>query len=181
MKDGYFYFVPASAGKTDIDKSLGYLCITKYPKRASYSIQCSLGQEIAAKLGCHGEIEIYLSSDTYTNAQSILIGKICLSQNTRLFVDSSITTAAADSVSPSQYVIVTTCGRTICYAVLEKGEQPLPEPEPKAAAAQPQDTIRQSVSTIQAILFINPSSLKVSYVGTFPVVPSIPKDDNSDD
>lgn len=138
MKDGYFYFVPASAGKTDIDKSLGYLCITKCPKRASYSIQCSLGQEIAVKLGCHGEIEIYLSSDTYTNAQSILIGKICLSQNTRLFVDSSITTAAADSVSPSQYVIVTTCGRTICYAVLEKGEQPLPEPEPKAAA-QPQE------------------------------------------
>ena len=39
MKDGYYYFIPAVAGKTDVDKSLGYVCVTKYPRRSS--IPCS--------------------------------------------------------------------------------------------------------------------------------------------
>lgn len=148
MKDGYYYFIPASAGKTDVDKSLGYLCVSKCPKRAAYSIQCSLGQEIAAKLCCQGTIEIFLSPCTYVTAQSILIGKIPLAPKARLFIDSALQAAAADAFDTEQYVIVTAGGRTICYAVLLKKETPAPPPE---AAEEPkvQKTPQQQIQTQQ--------------------------------
>ena len=115
MKDGYYYFIPASADKTDVDKSLGYLCVTKYPKGASYSIQCSLSQEIAAKIGGQGLIEIFLSPTTYITAQSILIGKIFVAPKVRLFVDSSLQASAVNVFDEDQYAIITANGRTLCY------------------------------------------------------------------
>ena len=130
MKDGYYYFIPASADKTDVDKSLGYLCVTKYPKGASYSIQCSLSQEIAAKIGGQGLIEIFLSPTTYITAQSILIGKIFVAPKVRLFVDSSLQASAVNVFDEDQYAIITANGRTLCYSVLVKKKNAVPPPDP---------------------------------------------------
>lgn len=131
MKDGYYYFMPVTAGKMNIDKSLGYISVSKCPKRSSYSMQCSLGQEIPAKFNCRGIIEVFLSSDTYVNAESIRLGRLDPASKGKLFIDSLIPSIAADSVGPEQYVIVTTSGRTLCYATLfEKQEQPAAPAEP---------------------------------------------------
>lgn len=146
MKDGYYYFIPASADKTDVDKSLGYLCVTKYPKCASYSIQCSLSQEIAAKISGQGPIAIFLSPVTYITAQSILIGKIFVAPKARLFVDSSLQVSTVNMFDEDQYVIVTANGRTLCYAVLFKKKNAVSPPDAlkEAQAKQTAPLVQQA-------------------------------------
>ena len=144
MKDGYYYFIPAVAGKTDVDKSLGYVCVTKYPRRASYSMQCSLSRDAAAALGVQGTVEIHLSASSYIDEQSILIGRIRLAPKARLFIDASLPAAGAESIGPDQYAVVSANGRTLFYSVLEK------KPSEKTEAdAQPEASIQASAA-IQA-------------------------------
>lgn len=136
MKDGYYYFIPASAGKTDADKSLGYVSVTRHPKRRSYSIQCSLDRNAIGQSGNNNQTEIFLSSDTFINAQSIMIGKMSPSPAARIFTDVSLPASAVDTIEPEQYLIVTSSGRTLCYSVLCKQEpsaKPQQPPEPPPA------------------------------------------------
>lgn len=149
MKDGYYYFIPAVAGKTDVDKSLGYVCVTKYPRRSSYSMQCSLSRDAAAPLGVQGTVEIHLSASSYIDEQSILIGKIRLAPKTRLFIDVSLPAAGVESIGPDQYAVVSASGRTLFYSVLEKkhsegAEASVQTSDAVQAPAQPRQPVPQS-------------------------------------
>ncbi|MBS5571228.1 MAG: hypothetical protein KHX22_08165 [Clostridiales bacterium] len=149
MKDGYYYFIPAVAGKTDVDKSLGYVCVTKYPRRSSYSMQCSLSRDAAAPLGVQGTVEIHLSASSYIDEQSILIGRIRLAPKTRLFIDVSLPAAGVESIGPDQYAVVSASGRTLFYSVLEKkhsegAEASVQTSDAVQAPAQPRQPVPQS-------------------------------------
>ena len=168
MKDGYYYFIPAVAGKTDVDKSLGYVCVTKYPRRSSYSMQCSLSRDAAAPLGVQGTVEIHLSASSYIDEQSILIGRIRLAPKTRLFIDVSLPAAGVESIGPDQYAVVSASGRTLFYSVLEKkhsegAEASVQTSDAVQAPAQPRPVTQPALPSAgrnlihlkQPILFIN--------------------------
>ena len=124
MKDGYYYFISAAAEKNEYDKSLGYICISKSPGRNYFSIQCSLNKERAVKLAnARRPIEIYLSPVTYITNGSFAIGKFSLGQKGRLFLDSSLPVAIANSFNENQYIIITAGERTIYYSEIYRKPQ----------------------------------------------------------
>lgn len=123
MKDGYFYFIPASAGKNEHDKSLGYICISQSPGRNGYAIQCSLNKERIIKLSnARRPIEIYLSPVTYITNGSFSIGKFALGQKGRLFIDSFLPLSIAESFDENQYIIITAGERTVYYSEVYRKE-----------------------------------------------------------
>ena len=167
MKDGYYYFIPAVAGKTDVDKSLGYVCVTKYPRRSSYSMQCSLSRDAAAPLGVQGTVEIHLSASSYIDEQSILIGKIRLAPKTRLFIDVSLPAAGVESIGPDQYAVVSASGRTLFYSVLEKKHS-----EGAEASVQTSDAVQAPAQPRQPVPQSGRSSRQSSSPVTQPALPS---------
>lgn len=117
MKEGYFYFIPVSGESREPNRSLGYLSVSKAPAGSSYSVQCSLNQNI---LKARGTPEIYLSSAVYADSESVLIGKMTASGGARLFMDSYVSVTAADSFRGNLYAVVSFGGRTLCYSILNE-------------------------------------------------------------
>lgn len=124
MNDGYYYFFPVSAEKSNIDekchdKSLGYVSITNSPNHHGFSIQCSLNKEkIIALASGRSPVELYISPVTYITNTSFFIGKFSLSGKSRLFMDTYISHRQTFFAEENQYIIVTAGGRTLMYSEL---------------------------------------------------------------
>lgn len=129
MNEGYFYFKPADSEKNEIDKSLGYICISRQSVRNGYSIQCSLNRDrIIKSSNARRPIEVFISPAIFiTNGalqigSCLPVGKFSFSQKGRLFLDSFMPSSVLDSfiyagsADNNLYVIITAGERTIYYS-----------------------------------------------------------------
>lgn len=115
MTDGYYYFKSIKEN-SPIDKSIGYICITKSTYSNAYFIQCNLDKEKIKSELSSNIIEIYTSPIKYITNGSHLISRLQMSQKNKLFADLRIPDIYFDLKEYAQYILVTNNGKTIFYS-----------------------------------------------------------------